>query len=144
MQNLHWLMNILQHMNVGLVVIDRKHNICMWNSFMENYSGLTNEDVDEKGLFDIYPDLKADWFLKKLDAAFLLDCQMYTNWHERPQVFDFSHYRPITGNLSHMVQQCTFIPLKGSDTTTSHVGILVSDVSDVASSQAHTKRLKSA
>ncbi|MFT7689064.1 MAG: diguanylate cyclase [Candidatus Azotimanducaceae bacterium] len=135
MQNLHWMMNILQHMNNGLVVVDRDYKICMWNSFMENHSGLTVNDVDERNLFDVFPDLQQDWFQKKLDTVFLLDCQTYTIWEERPYLFKFDNYRPITGNVDFMYQYSTLIPLKGVDTLTSHVGILISDVTDTAVSR---------
>ena len=132
MHNLHWVMNILQHMNNGLVVVDRDYKICMWNSFMENHSGLSVDDVDERVLFDVFPDLQRSWFQKKIDTVFHLDCQAYTIWEERPYVFKFDNYRPITGNLDFMYQYSTLIPLKGVDTSTSHVAILISDVTDTA------------
>jgi len=85
MHNLHWIMNILQHMNNGLVVVDRDYKICMWNSFMENHSGFSVDDVDERVLFDVFPDLQRSWFQKKIDTVFHLGCQAYTIWEERPR-----------------------------------------------------------
>ena len=132
MHNLHWIMNILQHMNNGLVVVDRDYKICMWNSFMENHSGFSVDDVDERVLFDVFPDLQRSWFQKKIDTVFHLGCQAYTIWEERPYIFKFDNYRPITGNLDFMYQYGTLIPLTGVDTSTSHVAILISDVTDAA------------
>ncbi|MBL4681765.1 MAG: PAS domain-containing protein [Pseudomonadales bacterium] len=132
MHNLHWIMNILQHMNNGLVVVDRDYKICMWNSFMENHSGFSVDDVDERVLFDVFPDLQRSWFQKKIDTVFHLGCQAYTIWEERPYIFKFDNYRPITGNLDFMYQYSTLIPLTGVDTSTSHVAILISDVTDAA------------
>ncbi len=34
----HWLMEILQTIDVGLVVLDRNYRVKLWNSFMENHS----------------------------------------------------------------------------------------------------------
>jgi len=35
----HWLMNIVQNLDVGLVVLDREYRIQVWNGFMESHSG---------------------------------------------------------------------------------------------------------
>ena len=32
----HWLMNIVQNLDVGLVVLDREYRIQVWNGFMES------------------------------------------------------------------------------------------------------------
>ena len=37
----HWLMDMLQTIDVGLVVLDKEHNIKVWNSFMESHSGIS-------------------------------------------------------------------------------------------------------
>src|SRR5690606_4232377 len=35
---LHWLLDIVQSIDVGVVVLDREYRIQVWNSFMENHS----------------------------------------------------------------------------------------------------------
>merc|ERR1712000_460108 len=39
--DIHWLMDILQNIDVGLVVLDRNYDIQLWNGFMESHSGLS-------------------------------------------------------------------------------------------------------
>lgn len=130
--NLHWMMYILQTMDVGLVVVDRNYKVCVWNSFMENHSGIFSEDVQEKVLFDVFPNVQKDWLKHKIDSVFLLDNRAYTIWEERPYVFKFKNYRPITGVADFMYQYTTLLPLKSIDGETSHVGIIVYDVTDIA------------
>ena len=36
----HWMMDMLQTVDVGIVVLDREYKIHMWNDFMESHSGL--------------------------------------------------------------------------------------------------------
>ena len=36
--NLHWLLTILQNIDVGLAVVDSNYRVQLWNGFMENYS----------------------------------------------------------------------------------------------------------
>ena len=40
---LHWLMEMLHTIDVGLVVLDRQYKIQIWNGFMENHSGFYPE-----------------------------------------------------------------------------------------------------
>ena len=40
--DIHWLMDILQNIDVGLVVLDRDYNIHVWNGFMESHSAKTS------------------------------------------------------------------------------------------------------
>lgn len=41
MNELHWLIDMVQTIEVGLVVLDRHYNIQLWNGFMENHSGVS-------------------------------------------------------------------------------------------------------
>jgi len=38
-KDIHWLMDILQNIDVGLVVLDRNYEVQLWNAFMEGHSG---------------------------------------------------------------------------------------------------------
>ena len=40
MRELHWLLDIVQCLDVGVLVMDRNFRVEVWNSFMENHSGL--------------------------------------------------------------------------------------------------------
>ena len=57
MMELHWLFDMLQHIDVGLVVLNEKYEIKLWNSFMENHSGVSSSIAKEQSLFgnlDLY------------------------------------------------------------------------------------------
>jgi hypothetical protein len=45
LKELHWLLDIVQCLDVGVVVLDRQCRIEVWNSFMENHSGLGPDQV---------------------------------------------------------------------------------------------------
>ena len=36
----HWLLAIVQNLDVGVVVLDRNYSVQVWNTFMENRSGV--------------------------------------------------------------------------------------------------------
>ena len=39
MLEFHWIIDMLQTVDVGIVVLDREFKIKMWNGFMESHSG---------------------------------------------------------------------------------------------------------
>jgi diguanylate cyclase (GGDEF)-like protein len=131
-RELHWLMDMLQTIDVGLVVIDREYRVQLWNSFMQNHSGQSPTAVIGNNLFRVFPDIQEDWFRRKADSVFLLRSPAFTNWEQRPYLFRFKNYRPITGTAAFMYQNATLIPLISADGMTKHVGVIVYDVTDTA------------
>ncbi len=132
----HWMMDMLQTIDVGLVVLNEKYEIDIWNSFMENHSGLEPSAVKGEVMFDLFPDIPRDWFCHKIDAVFQLHSRAFTTWEQRPYVFKFKNYRPITGTADFMFQNITIIPLVSLSGKVDHVCILVYDVTDAATSKA--------
>lgn len=128
----HWMMDILQTIDVGLVVVDREYKVHVWNSFMENHSGIAADQTNKQVLFDIFPDIQRDWLQHKIDSVFLLGNRAYTLWEERPYVFKFKNYRPITSLADFMYQYTTLLPLKSVSGVASHVALVVYDVTDIA------------
>lgn len=131
-RELHWLMDMIQTIDVGLVVVDREYKVHLWNSFMQNHSGHSSKKVIGKNLFQVFPDIQEDWFRRKADSVFMLRSPAFTNWEQRPYLFRFKNYRPITGTAAFMYQNVTLIPLISADGITKHVGVIVYDVTDTA------------
>ena len=38
MQSFHWMMDMLQSVDVGIVVLDKNFRVQVWNGFMESHS----------------------------------------------------------------------------------------------------------
>lgn len=129
-------MDLLQSLDVGLVVLDRQYNVQIWNSFMENHSGVRTGAVLKKHIFDVFKDLPIGWLKRKLEAVFLLENRAFTTWEQRPYLFKFKNYRPITGAAEYMYQNITFIPLMSVGGNVEHVGIAIYDVTDYAVSKS--------
>lgn len=141
-KDVHWLMDILQNIDAGLVVMDRSYCIELWNNFMQNHSGKAPEDVLGKSIFTAFPELPQAWFEHKAESVFVLHNATFTTWEQRPYLFRFPHYRPITGTAEHMYQNSTIIPLIDTKGRVEHVCLIVYDVTDtavnkIAQQQAH-------
>ncbi|HWV16670.1 MAG TPA: diguanylate cyclase [Cellvibrio sp.] len=142
--DVHWLMDILQNIDVGLVVMDKDYKVAMWNSFMQNHSGKAPEDVLNRSLFSIFPELSESWFKHKAKSVFVLQNATFTTWEQRPYLFRFPHYRPITGTAEHMYQNSTIIPLPDTKGLVEHICLILYDVTDtainkIAQQQANTQ-----
>jgi len=141
LNELHWLMEMLHTIDVGLVVLDRQYNIQIWNGFMENHSGLLPREVKDKNLFSLFDEIPEQWFKRKAESVFLLKNKAFTIWEQRPYLFKFQNYRPITGSADYMYQNTTFIPLMSATGEVSHLCMLIYDVTDNA---VHKKDLQRA
>ncbi|MDF0533048.1 GGDEF domain-containing protein [Shewanella yunxiaonensis] len=131
MNELHWLIDMVQTIEVGLVVLDRQFNIQLWNGFMENHSGISPNELKGNNLFQRFPELPADWLKQKMEQVFLLKNNVFISWEQRPYIFKFNNYRPITGRAEFMYQNITLLPLS-SLTGTSHISMIIYDVTDIA------------
>jgi len=134
-KDIHWLMDMLQSIDVGLIVLDQEYQVLVWNSFMENHSGLGPSRIKGQSLFDSFPDIPESWFRQKAESVFLLNSSAFTVWEQRPYLFKFKNYRPITGSAEYMYQNITLIPLLSADSQVRHIGVLIYDVTDIAVSK---------
>ncbi|ARD21002.1 GGDEF domain-containing protein [Shewanella japonica] len=139
MNELHWLIDMVQTIEVGLVVLDRNYNIQLWNGFMENHSGVSPNGIKGKNLFDTFSDLPKEWLTQKMESVFLLKNRSFISWEQRPYVFEFKNYRPITGRADHMYQNITLLPLASLTGNITHISIIIYDVTDVAINKLQLK-----
>ncbi len=131
-EGLHELLSILQFIDVGLVVLDRDYQVSLWNSFMENHSGLSCSDVAGKCFFDIFPDIQEDWLRKKIDSVFHLKNRTFSVWKHRPFLTKFQSDRPITGSSEWMYQNFTTFPLANPRGEVDKVCLMIYDVTNIA------------
>jgi PAS domain S-box-containing protein len=142
MTEFHWLMDILQTIDVGLVVLDRSYSIKLWNGFMENHSGIRPDQAKGQNLFSLFSEIDEDWFKKKAETVFLLNTRAFTISEQRPYLFKFSNNHPITGRADFMYQNATIIPLNNVDGTTDNICLIVYDVTNSAMSKKDLAGIK--
>lgn len=129
---LHWMLGILQNVDVGLVVLNRDSEICLWNGFMDNHSGINPGQAIGKNFFSLFPEVDEPWLKRKLDSVFLLNNRSFSTWQQRPYLLKFDSYRPITGESEWMYQNLTIIPLASVTGKVEQVCLILYDVTDVA------------
>jgi len=132
LQDIHWLIDMIHNIDVGIVVIDLQLNVKVWNGFMENHSGLLTAHVVDKKIIETFPDIPKDWLQHKIDTVCLLKNKAFTTWEQRPYLFKFKSYHPITSQAEFMYQNITFLPLTDIMGSVTQVCLVVYDVTDVA------------
>lgn len=136
----HWLLEVLQTIDVGMLVVDLEFTVIAWNGFMENHSGIAPQHALGRHLFNVFPDLPQDWFEHKSRTVIQLKNRAFTTWEQRPYVFKFKNNRPITGTSEFMYQNCTFIPVTNATGQVENLCIIVYDVTDVAVSKQELQK----
>jgi diguanylate cyclase (GGDEF)-like protein/PAS domain S-box-containing protein len=135
MDDFHWMIDMIQTLDVGLVVLDKSFKVCTWNTFMEAHSGLRPDQTQGKNLFELFDDLPEQWLKNKINSVFMLNNRAFTTWEQRPYVFKFGNYRPITGTVDFMYQNITIVPLTSLTGEVTHVYLIVYDVTDMATNK---------
>lgn len=135
LSELHWLLAIVQSIDVGVVVLDRDYRVDVWNTFMENRSGMQPADVRQKCFFKLFPELDEQWFRRKVENVVTLGTPSFTIWEQRPYLLRFKNYQPITGLEDFMYQNTTLLPLKSLNGATEQVCLIIYDVTDVATNR---------
>nr|WP_136250238.1 hypothetical protein [Ningiella ruwaisensis] len=131
----HWMMDMIQTVDVGIVVFNRNFEIKVWNGFMEAHSGLLPSDVRDQRLFDLFPDISEPWLTQKVKSVFDLRTRAFLTWEQRPYLFKFRNYRPITSTAPFMYQNIVFSPLNSATGAVDHVCMMIYDMTDAASAK---------
>lgn len=84
----HWVTQILDTMDSGLIVLDPEYNVCVWNSFMQSYSGVLSQDILGQCLFDHFDELPRTWLETKLKTSADLETRSFSSWENRPYLLN--------------------------------------------------------
>lgn len=131
-QDLHWLLDVIQSADIGIVVLDKYFEVEIYNRFMQVHSGIGPERAIGSSIFDLFPYLDDEWFKRRVSSVFELGIPVYTTWEQRDNVFDFALKLPIHHETQCMFQNSTFIPLHSVTDEVSKVAIVVYDVTETA------------
>ena len=135
MRELHWLLDIVQCLDVGVLVMDRNFRVEVWNSFMENHSGLGADQVQGRSLFQLFPEIDRVWLERKVGTVLRLGTRAFSLWQQRPYLLRFETYRPITGQSDFMYQNLTILPLAATAGQVEHVCLVIYDATEAAEAQ---------
>ncbi|MGF1758679.1 diguanylate cyclase [Photobacterium sagamiensis] len=135
----HLTMQVMDNIDAGVVILDKNYTVLAWNTFMQAYSGISSERIMGQNLFDTVKDLPEEWLKNKIESTFKLRMRSFTSWEDRPSIFNFSNFSPVSGGSELMYQNMTLTPLKSLNGDMSHICLTVTDVSDIAKNKTHLR-----
>lgn len=119
----------------GIFAVDRRLNVIFWNRFMEIHSQLKAKEILNQNLAHFFPELKENWFAKKVRSVMVLGNQSYTNWTQRPYLLHFPSTQYSVGEIDHMYQNCALWPLHNTRGNIMGVCVSIHDVTEMAMAQ---------
>ncbi|CED71285.1 GGDEF family protein [Aliivibrio wodanis] len=138
-QEYSWAVQTVDNMDAGVVVVDLENKVCAWNHFMQAYSGVNIDQALGKSLFELFPTAPQSWLTAKINLTRHLSSNGFSNWEERPLVFPFQNFTPVSDGVASMYQNLVFSPMLDKSGDVSHVCIMVHDVSEMAKNQLHLR-----
>ncbi len=135
----HWVTQILDTMDSGLIVLDQEYKVCVWNSFMQSYSGILSQNILGECLFDHFEDLPRTWLETKLKTSADLETRSFSSWENRPYLFKFNNFSPVSNSSNLMFQDIVITPLRPLSGEVSHIAIQINDVSETARNRIHLR-----
>ena len=132
LSEVHWLLDMINNVDVGMVVVDRNCQINLWNGFMESHSGVPAHKAQGKSLFAVLGDIDEEQLRHQFDEVFASQHSSFMNWNVKPFLTHFPSSRPITCPSEHMYQNTSLIPLRNPLNQITHICIIIYDVTDGA------------
>lgn len=117
---------------VGIVVVDRRFNVVMWNKFMELNSNVRSEDILGQNLFDAFPELNRNWLEKKIRSCIVLKTASHSSWQQRPYLFRFKASNMMAQENEFMYQDASIFPVRESSGLAEGACIAIHDVTELA------------
>lgn len=127
-EQFHWMVDMVQNVDIGLIVLDRDFHIHLWNGFMTHHSGKVAEEVLGRSFFDIFPEIDLDWFKSKTKPSFELACRSFLIWRQRPYLFKCRNVRPVTQQADFMYQNITINPMLSTSGGVNYIFLSIQDV----------------
>lgn len=119
-------------LTVGVVVVDRRFNVILWNRFMELNSNFRSEEVLSKNLFEFFPEINRSWLEKKIKSCLVLKMTSFSSWKQRPYLFRFRASPALSGEAEFMYQDISIFPVYDHCAAVQGACIVIHDTTELA------------
>jgi diguanylate cyclase (GGDEF)-like protein/PAS domain S-box-containing protein len=117
--------------NIGIIVLDGDLRILHWNRWMALHSGIPQEDIIGKSIFDFYPNLNTPRFLRSCKSVLTFGNFSFFSQKLHRYLFPFKPVSSFGSKFEHMQQSCTMGPLRDENNIIKYLYISVQDVTEV-------------
>jgi diguanylate cyclase (GGDEF)-like protein/PAS domain S-box-containing protein len=123
---------IFDIINIGLVILDKDMKVFKWNRWMEVNSGISDDEINGKPIFDFFPDLKTEKFTRSCKSVFTFGNFSFFSQKLHGYMFPFKLSGFLDSKFEYMQQTCAMGPLRDDNNEIKYLFIYVQDVTEVA------------
>ena len=125
--------SVFDMLNMGIVILDAEYRIRYWNDWMAMHSRNPAEEMLDRNIFDVYPNLDQPVFLRSFKSVFTFGNFYFFSQKLHGHLFPIKVVSSFQTSFEFMQQSCTLCPLReGDGPQVTHICITVQDVTDVA------------
>lgn len=123
-------LQLIDILNNGIIVLDQKMKIQVWNRWMEEYSGIPKNKAIDSYILKLFPYLEKRGFQWKINNVFNLGNYTFFSQDLYKHLFDFPAPRYLNSGFEFMQQSVTVAPLKNQTGKIEQVCITITDETD--------------
>ena len=121
---------VLDTVNLGIVIIDRKYKVKTWNRWMEIHSRISGDEIIGTNIFSTYPDLKTPSFMRSCKSVLTFGNFVFFSQKLHKYLFPFKLTGSYSGSFEYMQQSCSMTPLRDDDGNITDIIITVQNVTE--------------
>ncbi|MDD3173956.1 MAG: sensor domain-containing diguanylate cyclase [Herbinix sp.] len=115
---------ILNEISEGIIVLNEKLEICFWNSYMENITGIYKKDITHQNIYNILPNLNTNYFNKTINDVITDGHKMFFSAAMHKDLVNISKNYNLNLKISSFeVNQSKLLLLEFIDVTNQYIQI---------------------
>lgn len=123
-------MQIFETINMGLVILDNKLTVRVWNPWMQHYSGIAENSIVGGNLLDFYANLAEPKYKRFVMTVFSFGNYAYFSQKLHRYLFAMKNPHQSVDILPFMQQSCTAGPIRDKHGQIVSIYITVQDVTE--------------
>lgn len=123
---------IFDMVDIGIVILNKDLKVYKWNRWMELHSGITAGEITERCIFDFFPNLNNQKFLRSCKSVFAFGNFCFFSQKLHSYLFPFKPVSSFNSLFEYMQQSSTMGPLRNENNSIQYIYITVQDVTEIA------------
>ncbi len=126
---------VLDTIDTGILTFDREYKVRYWNGWMTSHSCFGPNEIIGRSLFDFYPNLKNNRFLRNCQSVLTFGNLAFFPFDPYAYLFPMKPTGLFKSEFKQMQQSCTIGPLRDEKNEIVSLYVSVRDMTEAASQQ---------
>jgi len=128
--------SVLDSVSIGICIIDKDYIVQFWNEYMEEYTGFSKNEIQQKLLFDVFPAFQNKIYEARINNIFIgwppviFSSRLHTPFFLSKDIYNTKRYQDII-----------ITPVFSADNNINSALITINDVTDLTEKLEEQKKL---